>query len=429
MITQTYDLSIIPSRSIVKVHASQWDDGERKFIFNLYDSSGLYNIASGATVEVRGTKADGHGFAVSNSTHPDYISYSGSTVSVITMKQMCAAAGEQDFKLNITISGKLIASARFTLVVDADTLSDDTDTSDSELPAIIDGARTSAAQAAASATAAARSETNANNSAVAAAASASSVSTNALKAEGYAVGKQNGTDVDSTSTYYHNNSKYYSEQAKSDADRAAAYSVNVPYIGNNGNWWVWNTSDGEYVDSGVDASITLQIADVTMLDPTDSPYVTNTGTNTDPVFHLFIPRGKGITDIAKTSTSGLIDTYTITYSDSTTYTYTVTNGKTAYQSAVEGGYTGTEANFEDDLAHFEEWKDDAETAATSAANDAAYAHADALDAKTQADRAQMYADFVEPHFVIANNRLYLKDDAAGEFILANNRLYLKLASA
>jgi hypothetical protein len=36
--------------------------------------------------------------------------------------------------------------------------------------------------------------------------------------------------------------------------------------------------------------------------------------------------GKGISSIAKTSTSGLVDTYTITYSDSTTITFSITNG-------------------------------------------------------------------------------------------------------
>lgn len=35
----------------------------------------------------------------------------------------------------------------------------------------------------------------------------------ALKSEGYAVGKQGGTDVGSTSPYYHNNSSYYNSQA------------------------------------------------------------------------------------------------------------------------------------------------------------------------------------------------------------------------
>lgn len=37
--------------------------------------------------------------------------------------------------------------------------------------------------------------------------------------------------------------------------------------------------------------------------------------------------GKGIVKIEKTATNGLIDTYTITYTDGTTYSYTVKNGK------------------------------------------------------------------------------------------------------
>ena len=36
--------------------------------------------------------------------------------------------------------------------------------------------------------------------------------------------------------------------------------------------------------------------------------------------------GVGITNIAKTGTSGLVDTYTITMTDGTTNTFTVTNG-------------------------------------------------------------------------------------------------------
>ena len=40
-----------------------------------------------------------------------------------------------------------------------------------------------------------------------------------------------------------------------------------------------------------------------------------------------VTNGKGITSIAKTATSGLVDTYTITYNDNTTSTFTVTNGK------------------------------------------------------------------------------------------------------
>jgi len=37
--------------------------------------------------------------------------------------------------------------------------------------------------------------------------------------------------------------------------------------------------------------------------------------------------GRGITSISKTGTSGLVDTYTINYSNNTTSTFTVTNGQ------------------------------------------------------------------------------------------------------
>ena len=47
---------------------------------------------------------------------------------------------------------------------------------------------------------------------------------NGLKAEGYAIGKQNGADVSSGSPYYHNNAKYYSDRcitAETTAQNAA----------------------------------------------------------------------------------------------------------------------------------------------------------------------------------------------------------------
>lgn len=46
----------------------------------------------------------------------------------------------------------------------------------------------------------------------------------------------------------------------------------------------------------------------------------------DSVTTLTIKNGKGITSIAKTGTSGLVDTYTVSYNDGTTSTFTVTNG-------------------------------------------------------------------------------------------------------
>lgn len=211
----------------------------------------------------------------------------------------------------------------------------------------------------------------------------------------------------------------YLEQAEEMIEALEEMNRNPPKIGDNGNWWIWDIDTEQYVDTGIDASITVTIADITMLEPTATPYVTNTGTSTDPIFHLFIPRGKGISSIAKTGTSGLIDTYTITYSDglTTTFTvgngkgitsisktstaglvdtytisyndgapttFTVTNGKSAYQSAIEGGYTGTEAQFLSDLGNFSTWAADATQAADDAQDSADNAQQSAEDAEAWA---------------------------------------------
>ena len=124
----------------------------------------------------------------------------------------------------------------------------------------------------------------------------------------------------------------YMSQAEDLVEVMEQLSKNPPYIGANGHWYVWDTNTNAFVDSGIDASISVDIADITMLNPSASPYVTNTGTDTDPIFHLYIPRGQtgatgnGIQSIAKTGTSGAVDTYTITMTNGSTTTFTVTNG-------------------------------------------------------------------------------------------------------
>ena len=64
------------------------------------------------------------------------------------------------------------------------------------------------------------------------------------------------------------------------------------------------------------------------------------GTETEWLKSLAIRR------IYKSSTSGLVDTYTIVYSNMATSTFTVTNGESAYQIAVRLGlFSGTEEEF------------------------------------------------------------------------------------
>lgn len=90
-----------------------------------------------------------------------------------------------------------------------------------------------------------------------------------------------------------------------------------PFIGDNGNWWIGTT------DTGVKAR----------------------GDD-----------GVGIVDIARTSgdgSPGTTDIYTISLTDGSTKDipiYNAQDGKTAYQYAVDGGYTGTEEEFKAKLA-------------------------------------------------------------------------------
>lgn len=431
---EVHNLQIAPNGVSPIIHVSQYDEG-RQFQLKLYDGATAYSVPSGATAKIHGVKPDEKGFI-----YDDAVSISGNTVTVTTKQQMTVVEGIVECEIRFTKNGLDIGTLNFKMMVEKSPINEDTDVSETVLPDIIDAATRHMNAAAASATLsesfarggtgtrtgentdnanyyrqqAADSASSAANSEQQASAHAIDTHIDALSSEGYAVGTQEGQAVTSESPYFENNAKWYS-------DRAAAYSLHVPYIGANGNWWIWNVTQGAYIDSGVDASITVDIADITMLAPDATPYVTNTGTATDPIFHLFIPRGKGISSITKTSTSGLVDTYTITFSDGATTTYTVTNGKTAYQSAVEGGYSDSEAKFENDLANFGAWASNTQT-------NKEIARQAAIDATNQANRAEQYANFLEPHFVIQNNRLYIKDDAIGEFIVANNRLYMKIVA-
>lgn len=97
-------------------------------------------------------------------------------------------------------------------------------------------------EASISATNASTSETNASNFATSASTSASTSSENALVSEGYAVGKQSGTDVGSDSAYYHNNAKYYSEQASASASNASTSASNASTSESNASASATNAS-------------------------------------------------------------------------------------------------------------------------------------------------------------------------------------------
>ena len=65
----------------------------------------------------------------------------------------------------------------------------------------------------------------------------------------------------------------------------------------------------------------------------------------------------------------------------------------------------------------------------SSKNSAQLAANRAAEAKSEADRASMYANFVTPDFLIQGNRLYLNDDSTVDFAIYENKLYFKLPTA
>ena len=106
--------------------------------------------------------------------------------------------------------------------------------------------------------------------------------------------------------------------------------------------------DGEKGETG--ATPNIQIGTVVTGDHSE---VTRTGTNENPIFNFVLEKGdkgdtgNGIASVTKTSTSGLVDTYTITYTNGTTTAFNVTNGKSITNiaktstSGLEDNYTIT----------------------------------------------------------------------------------------
>lgn len=196
------NLDITPGSIPPIVNCSQCDIG-REIALILFDgTSGEWSIPEGSTVYIIGTKSDGHPFGYDSVSNPDIITWTGSTVTVKTVYQMTAAAGEAECEVRIKSTEQEIYTANFILDVESMAWPQDDELSVIDIPLIVrainaeSGSVESAAQAAASASAAKTSETNAKtsetnaknsqtaaaNSATASANSASASATSASKA-------------------------------------------------------------------------------------------------------------------------------------------------------------------------------------------------------------------------------------------------------
>ena len=303
-ITQTFNLNLIPSGAPIVIHCDQYDVGEGRLIAKLFKGDTEYTPGAGATVIVQGKKPDGHGFMYA-------ATLSGNTVTMDLTEQMSIVAGRVCAQVVVDEGDDRTGTFVFFIDVQMSALPADTDMSRSDYQLVEELLET-----------------------------------------------------------------------------AQSISTNFPYIGANGNWWYYDVEAGEYVDSGVDASITVTVGTTTTLLPGSSATVTNRGTATDPILDFGIPRGadgtngtdgqdgtsagfgtptasvdgnvgtpsvsisasgpdtakifefafhnlkgsdgatgNGIVSITKTGTAGLVDTYTILYTNGQSTTFTVTNGQ------------------------------------------------------------------------------------------------------
>ena len=232
MITQTLQLNLVPKGVWPRLYVSQYDAGSRTLTFEIYNGDQRFTLTSGTTAKIQGTKPDRHGFS-----YDANVDTSNNVITADITQQMTAAHGEAYCELVLFKSGQRIGTLNFVMMIQQAGLNDETDTSDSDLPDIIAEATEQMLTAEAYAkgtrngTAVTSGQTGyhdnskyykeqAATQASNASTSATNANTNALKAEGYAVGKQNGT-TQTSGTYYHNNAQYYKEQAASSATTAS----------------------------------------------------------------------------------------------------------------------------------------------------------------------------------------------------------------
>lgn len=129
MVTQKFDLNMIPGKPKPIIRASQYDTGLRAFEVSLFAGTDTYTIPSGATLTVQGTKPDYTGFSYS-------ATYSGNTVSFDCTDQMTACAGAVEMEIAVVNDGERVATANFVLQVEAAALKDDTIISETDIPII-----------------------------------------------------------------------------------------------------------------------------------------------------------------------------------------------------------------------------------------------------------------------------------------------------
>jgi len=235
-------VNLQPRSTLPVIRVSQYDVGvPLKFV--VYDGDSPADLASGTTATIQATRPSGTGFK-------ETCSVSGNIVTVNTTQAMTQEAGTMTAEIRLVSGSTNVGTSNFSYVVEQAAHADDVldadvdqwnaiaqrvreDTQQSTSNVRIVNESVSQAQAASStAVEASQNASRSAETALAAAQSAgailTSVEESASDSEAYAVGKRDGKDVASTDVAYHNNAKYYAEQA---AGSAASLAIS---IANNG---------------------------------------------------------------------------------------------------------------------------------------------------------------------------------------------------
>lgn len=232
MITQSFDLNLIPDSSPVVVHCDQYDKGTGRLVISLYDGSIAYSPSGTATIQ--GVKPDGKGFSYN-------VTLSGNVVTANLTEQMTAVAGRVRCQIVVTESTGRTGSFAFILDVQPSALPLDTDISESDYQFI--------------------------EQAIEAAQDAEESSEDA---EAWAVGERGGVPVGPTDETYHNNAKYWSEQAASIGDLDDLNDVTITTPSNN-QVLTYDANSGDWVNANPQAvpSALDDLSDVDISSPTN----------------------------------------------------------------------------------------------------------------------------------------------------------------
>ena len=278
MITQYFELNLIPGGVKPIVKASQYDKESRTLLISLYAGAVAFPVPDGAEVMIQGTKKDDTGFQYACTA-------AGNVVTATIEQQMTVFPGDVEIELQILFSGQTLGTGNFILQVEEAALKDDTVISETDIQII------------------------------------QRIPEYVSEAAGYA------------------------HDAQESAEEAAAVSKNLwyPTVNTDGDI-SWQKSTSETVPATRNikgpAGPTGATGPAGPQGETGPTGPTGPQGETGPAGPTGAT-GNGIASVTKTGSSGLVDTYRITFTDGTTFDYTVTNGSGSTVTWTQTQQTGT----------------------------------------------------------------------------------------